>query len=207
MTFYWCWTMGWIFQCFHLAVRLSCSAMKSLDSGRPNWAARAMRIGTMPLNENRIRDPYCGTNTAVTKPGMAPPSGTQPTAMIASVARSLRGAYFARCMATSLEMTPLIIQARQEPQRQHLIEISRVCGCECNDAEQQASTRTAQPYDHSGRRPIRTVPEPNRMPIRLALNTRAEPLLAKTPQAFTKCGSRGRTTVAMSQPSMRTIKN
>ena len=68
-------------------------------------AAMAMRIGTMPPIRNRICQPYCGTNAAVTKPGMAPPSGTQPTAMMASVARSLRGADSA-LMATTLGMTP-----------------------------------------------------------------------------------------------------
>jgi len=79
--------------------------MNLIDSGRPIIAAMAMMIGTMPPIRNRICQPYCGTKTAVTNPGMAPPSGTQPTPIIASVARNLRGADSA-LMETTLGTTP-----------------------------------------------------------------------------------------------------
>ena len=81
--------------------------MNLIDSGRPNIAATAITIGAMPPIMNRIGQPYFGTNTAVTIPGMAPPIGTQPTAMIASVARSWRGADSA-LIATTFGITPPI---------------------------------------------------------------------------------------------------
>ena len=81
--------------------------MYLIDSGRPNIAAMAMTIGPMPPIRNRICQPYCGTRVAATNPGIAPPSGTQPTAMMASVARSLRGADSA-LIATTFGMTPPI---------------------------------------------------------------------------------------------------
>ena len=57
--------------------------MYLIDSGMPICAAIAIRIGTIPPIMKMICHPYCGTSAAVTKPGMAPPTGTHPTAMIA----------------------------------------------------------------------------------------------------------------------------
>ena len=59
----------------------------------------------MPPIWKMIGQPCVGTKVAATKPGMAPPSGTQPTAMMASVARRWRGADSA-LIATTLGMTP-----------------------------------------------------------------------------------------------------
>ncbi len=79
--------------------------MNLIDSGNVTMAASANTTGTMPPISNRICQPYCGTSAAAAKPASAPPSGTRPTAMIASVARRLRGADSA-LMATRLGMTP-----------------------------------------------------------------------------------------------------
>ena len=64
-----------------------------------------MTIGAMPPIENRIGQPCVGTKVAATKPGMAPPSGTQATPSSANVARIWRGEDSA-LMATTLGITP-----------------------------------------------------------------------------------------------------
>ena len=75
------------------------------DSGNPIIAAAATTSGTTPPIVNRIGQPYCGTRKAATSPGMAPPIGTQPTAMMASNARIRRGAD-STLRATTFGMTP-----------------------------------------------------------------------------------------------------
>jgi hypothetical protein len=65
----------------------------------------ATTIGAMPPIKNRICQPYRGTKVAATNPGIAPPTGTQPTATSANVARRLRGAD-STLMATTFGITP-----------------------------------------------------------------------------------------------------
>ena len=99
-------------------------------------AAIAKTMGTMPPMWNRICQPYCGTNAALAKPGSAPPIGTRPTAMMASVARRLRGAEFG-VDGDDIRNDAADAEAGDEAQPEQFGEIGRIGGDEGEDAEQQ----------------------------------------------------------------------
>ena len=79
--------------------------MYLIDSGSMNIPISARTIGTMPPMVNKICQPCVGTKVAAMTPGMAPPTGTNPTAIEASVRRYLRGAD-SLLMATMFGITP-----------------------------------------------------------------------------------------------------
>ena len=140
-------------------------------------AASANTTGTMPPISNRIGQPYCGTSAAAAKPASAPPSGTRPTAMIASVARRLRGAEFG-IDGDEVRNDAADAEAGDEAQPEQLGEIGRIGGDEGEDAEQQVGE------DQRGLAAVAVadqpkICEPNSTPILLALSTRPSVLAAR----------------------------
>ena len=153
---------------------LSCSVMYLINSGMPICAAMAMTIGTMPPIRNRICQPYCGTSAAVTKPGMAPPIGTHPTAIIAS-----GRAQFARRGTFGVDGDDIRdntadTQARQQTQPEHLIEIGRIGRGKRENAGTAGSTRPALPYGRSGRRSSANGAEPKQNANKACAEHRSE---------------------------------